>query len=379
MKIKSIRRGSAKKDIRRRMGFRLASAAGGITVMIAAMSAFAYVKLRKEFGRGKYPDRRFSNQNRFYPDYSDSHERIEVSFMSGKNTLHGYIYGMENAEPKGLLVFAHGITVGHESYINQLMWFADHGWRVFAYDATGSCTSEGKGTRGLVQSALDLDKALSYAETDERLKDLPVYLLGHSWGGYAVCAVLNFDHEVKAAASMSGYAYPIKMLQLGTEQDIGKTAAKLFSPYLKGYNLSVSGKYSKLNAVDGVNKRDIPVLIIHGENDDFVDFDRVSIYSQRYSITNPNAEYLVLTGRYADHLNFFKCDEANDYLQGFYHQRDALAEKYGGMDKIPGDELEKLVKSYDKRMINTINTELLEDIERFYLKAADGGEPAANE
>ena len=361
------------------MKFRLASAAGGITVIVAAMSAIMYANMKKEFGRGKYPDRRFSNQNRYDPDYSDTHSRIEVSFKSGKNTLRGYIYGTENKDPKGLLVFAHGITVGHESYINQLMWFADRGWRVFSYDATGSCTSEGKGTVGLVQSALDLDRALAFAETDDYLKDLPVYLLGHSWGGYAVCAVLNFDHDIKAAASMSGYAYPLKMLELGTGRAVGKAAAKLFMPYVKGYNLSVAGKHAGLNAVDGVNRRDIPVLIIHGEHDEYVDFERVSIYSQREKITNPNAEYFVLKGRYADHQNFFKCDEANDYLQDFFKKRDALASEYGGAENIPADIHEKLVRSFDKRMINTINTGLLEKIESFYLDAAHGGEPAAKE
>ena len=45
----------------------------------------------------------------------------------------------------------------------------DHGWRVLAYDATGSCESEGEGTVGLVQSALDLDAALTYVENNASL------------------------------------------------------------------------------------------------------------------------------------------------------------------------------------------------------------------
>ena len=363
-----------KRAARRRMLKRLLPAAGVLTAIVGTMAAFTAYRMKQSFGRGGYPDRRFSNQKRYDPDYSVSHSRYEVSFRSGKNTLHGFIYGMENAAPKGLLVFAHGITVGHESYINQLMWFADRGWRVFAYDATGSATSEGKGTVGLVQSALDLDKALSYAETDDRLKDLPVYLLGHSWGGYAVCAVLNFDHKIKAAASLSGYAYPNEMTLLGTEQNIGKAGAAIFAPYVKGYNFTKFGKYTNLNAVDGINRSGLPVLVIHGENDTYVDIDRVSIYSKREKITDPNAEFYLLRGRYADHLSFFKNDAANDYLKEFDRRHEALAAEYGG--KIPDDLQERFVKSFNKRMVNSINTDLLELIEEFYDRAAAKEEPA---
>ncbi|MCR4645294.1 MAG: alpha/beta hydrolase, partial [Oscillospiraceae bacterium] len=110
--------------------------------------------MRINFGRGEYPDRRYYSFYWFDPDYSDTHTRENVQFTSGKNTLQGYIYGLDNLDTdaaKGLIVFAHGIGAGHENYINQLMWFADRGWVVFAYDATGSCTSEGSGTVGLVQ------------------------------------------------------------------------------------------------------------------------------------------------------------------------------------------------------------------------------------
>ena len=382
MRISSIERGSAAG--KRRIGFRLASAAGGITLLAAAMSAYTCYTMKKEFGRGGYPERRFSYQKRYYPDFCGTHSRIGVSFMSGKNTLRGFIYGSDIQSPKGLIVFAHGITVGHESYINQLMWFVDRGWRVFTYDATGSGTSEGSGTVGLVQSALDLDKALTFAENDELLKDLPVYLLGHSWGGYAVCAVLNFGHKVQAVASMSGYAYPMKMYELGTERAVhgNKAAAKLFMPYVSAYNRAVAKKSAKLNAVDGINRSgELPVLIIHGKHDNYVDFDRVSIYSYRDSITDPNAEYLVLHGRYADHQCFFKTDAANDLTKVFYEKRGELEKKYGGLGNIPGEELDAFFAGFDMDSLNEPNSGLLEYIEAFYLKAktAHGGEPSANE
>ena len=176
----------------------------------------------------------------------------------------------------------------------------------------------------------------------------------------------------------------MKMYELGTERAVhgNKAAAKLFMPYVSAYNRAVAKKSAKLNAVDGINRSgELPVLIIHGKHDNYVDFDRVSIYSCRDSITDPNAEYLVLNGRYADHQCFFKTDAANDLTKVFYEKRGELEKKYGGLGNIPGEELDAFFAGFDMDSLNEPNSGLLEYIEAFYLKAkaAHGGEPSANE
>ena len=60
---------------------------------------------------------------------------------------------------------------------------------------------------GMAQSAIDLDAALTYIESNDELNGLPVLLYGHSWGGYAAAAVLGSDHDIKASVSISGYSY----------------------------------------------------------------------------------------------------------------------------------------------------------------------------
>lgn len=351
-----------------------------LIVLAALLAVFVILCLatagimRSQFGRSAYPDPRFYSYYFFDPDYSDTHTRENVQFTSGKNTLQGYIYGLENleAEPKGLLVFAHGIGSGHESYINFLMWFADRGWVVFAYDATGSCTSEGDGTVGLVQSALDLDAALTYAEQDDRFDGLPVCLLGHSWGGFAVGGVQNFDHELTAACTLSGYAYPLEMLQHGAEETVGKPLAGVFRPFALGYNRLMFGQYAGLNAVDGINHAGIPVLIAHGELDTDVPYEGISILSKRDEITNPNAVFYTITGPYANHNSYFSSDEANAYKKEFNAQGEALAEQYNG--EIPDDVREAAYASVDKPLINQVNEPLLGMIEDFYLDAIAAAE-----
>lgn len=338
-----------------------------LVVSFAAGMIVTSVMMADNFSRGEYSDPRFT-VDYYYEHYQAEYPRTEVEFKSGDNTLMGFIYGEDN--DKGLLVFAHGIGSGHEAYMKELLWFVDNGWRVFAYDATGSGHSEGNGTRGLPQSALDLDAALTFAESDARLNSLPVYLMGHSWGGYAVAAVLNFNHKITGAASISGYNEPIEMIFEWTE-DMGEFRY-VMTPFVWIYNKALFGKYSGLTAVDGINRKNkptVPVLIIHGTEDGTIGYDKSSIISEKENITNPNAQYLTLNG--GGHNNIFYTKEALEYINEFNKDYRAVYDQYNG--KIPEDVLEKIYSDCDRELVNTPNEDLLSQIESFFLSCPTNG------
>lgn len=330
-----------------------------LAALFTAATVITAVNMDANFGRGEYPDPRFT-LDYFYEHYKADYPRVEVSFKSGDNTLRGFIYGAEN--DKALLVLAHGIGNVHEGYMKDILWFVDRGWRVFAYDATGSGYSEGNGTRGLPQSALDLNEALTFAENDERLSGLPVYLLGHSWGGYAVTAVLNFDHDIKGVASIAGYAEPVQMIYEFAERVVGDFRLLLY-PSICLYNWLRFGKYAGLSAVDGINKSDVPVLIFHGTKDTMIGYNESAIINHRDEITNPNAEFVTLEG--VTHSGMFYTAEARTYNNGeFSDKRHELYEKYG--DDIPESELVLLYENANRDLMNVPNEELLERIESFF-------------
>ena len=326
-------------------------------------------EMKKIFSRGEYPDHSLSAYY-WYEDYSTDYPREQVQFQSGEVTLTGFIYGMENTDK--LLVFAHGIGAGHENYLNTLLWFVDQGWRVFAYDATGSGYSEGSGTRGLSQSALDLDSALTFAEQDARLKNLPKVLLGHSWGAYAAAAVLNFDHDVKASVSIAGYADPVEMLSERAEDMMGHTAAVCVHPFMWLYHKAIFGKYAGLDAVDGINHANIPVLLVHGVDDDTVSFARSSIIAHQSEITNPLLETCVIRGAYAGHSNIFNSDESNRYQDTI--KKNAGIDRYPN-GKLPDDVKREMVANANPETVNQVNEDLMQTIDMFYLRAL---ESAAN-
>ncbi|MGN1339666.1 MAG: alpha/beta hydrolase [Oscillospiraceae bacterium] len=327
-----------------------------VILLFAVLTIVVAVLMNMKFGRGDYISQQLS-ANYYYPKYESDYPRVNVSFKSGENTLQGYIYGADN--DKALLVFAHGINSGHEVYMKSLLWFVDNGWRVFTYDATGSGHSEGAGTMGLPQSAVDLDAALDYIEADPELSVLPRFLMGHSWGGYAVTAVLNLGHEVDGVASVSGYAEPIEMIYEFAGQMIGG-ARVLAYPSMWLYNKLLFGEYAGLSAVDGINCTDTPVLIIHGTEDEVIGYEESAIMHKRDLITNPSVEYLTLEG--CNHKDMF------DTPEGIVIKQE-IKETISGMkqEREPSEsEIAAVYQSADLDAANQPNAEFLSQIESFF-------------
>lgn len=338
-----------------------------IVISIVVGYVITCVEMNKNFGRGDYPEKRFA-ATYFYDHYENDYPRQEVSFLSGENTLKGYIYGGSN--DKGLIVFAHGIGGGHEYYLKLLTKLVDDGWRIFAYDATGSGNSEGEGSKGLAQSVIDLDLALDFTESDPELGKMDTYVLGHSWGGYAAAAVLNFDHDIKGCVSMSGYNTPYEQLAESCDSMFGKASFLLY-PFIWTYNKMKFGKDSSWSAVDGINKTDIPVLVIHGSNDEIIGFENSAIIAHKDEITNPNVEYKVFSeeGRNG-HNTYFYTPEYKEYKEKVLTPKsEALKEKYGS--DIPDDELEEYYSSIDKELYNGFNQEIIDLIDVFFTKCSE--------
>jgi len=219
--------------------------------------------------------------------------REEVWFYSGKNKLQGFIYGGEN--DKGLVVISPGIYSYADEYDRIIRHLADKGWRVFSYNMTGVDKSEGYSMRGLSQAVIDLDAALTYIEKTSVFDGLPVMLAGFSLGGYAVCAVLNYDHRVDAVVSLAGFNSTKDVTKEQAAAEIGGIYY-IISPQVSALEKQLFGKTAKLTAVGGINKSPIPVMIALCSNDDIVPVSTISIYAHRKSITNPHVEIVYLDG-----------------------------------------------------------------------------------
>ena len=200
----------------------------------------------------------------------DGLECEEYTFPSDRGQmLAGYLYSA-GEEQKGTVVIAHGFGGGgHNSYMDAANYFAQHGWYVFAYDATGTDKSEGEGVGGVPQGVIDLDHAISFVEADEALSGLPIVLFGHSWGAYSVCSVLNYHPEVKAVIECSGFNSSSDMFESGGKSQAGDLIYAM-TPFVKIYERFKYGKYAKNTAMDGFESTEAPVMVVHSADDDVI-------------------------------------------------------------------------------------------------------------
>lgn len=350
---------------------RVLKIAFGIILTLAvlfAASSMVGMKLiyDAQFGRFELPDPATSAEipyDGLGPDYP-----VELaSFFSGKNRLQGYIYHRPGSP--GVVVVAHGLGGGAQSYMAEIKYFLDQGWSVFAYDATGSYRSEGQGTRGFPQSLLDLDAALKYVRTRPDLAPLPVLVFGHSWGGYAAANILHFDHKLAGVVSVSAPSSATEMIIEQGAEMLGPIM-ETQRPFVWLYQWLLFGKTATLDAVDALNKTTVPALIIHGTEDAVVRFQGSAIISKREQITNPKVQFLALAeeGRNG-HNNILRSRESLEYTKAVNAELRELAAEHGG--EIPIELKREVFAKLDKALANEVNEELLGQIHEFFLRCVE--------
>lgn len=330
-------------------------------VVVFSVISFVFIKMNFDdvFGRTELGE--YTAYLR-YEDVEEQYDRELLSFVSGENQLQGYLYGVENT--KGLVVISHGLGGGAESYMAETCYFVDHGYQVFGYDNTGCYRSEGSNCVGLSQSVLDLDAALTYIEHEERFKEMPVFLYGHSWGGYAVTAIFNYDHDIAASVSVAGFNEPMDMILEWTIDMMGGFAYVEY-PYIYLYQLMLFGKNANMSAVDGINRTDAKVLIVHGNEDTTVGYHGAGTIAYRDDITNENVQYKICDRKNQNgHNNLFMSLDAIAYSEEIDAEYEKLYEQHNG--DIPNEIEAQFYSNVDKAKMNELDDAFMQDVVAFY-------------
>ncbi len=220
--------------------------------------------------------------------------RTEKEYYSGENLLSGYLYesGIRDRY-NSLIVLAPGFNAGADSYLWQISELNNRGWSVFAFDPTGCYSSQGESTVGFAQEIIDLDNTLKYIEKNNRFGYNDIVIMGHSRGGYAACCNLAYGHNVSAVISVSGINSAMDGIMGASVNYVGGLAYLNYG-FLWLYQTMLFGADTvNLSADEEISKSDVPVLIVHGEQDKQVPLSRYSIISQKDKIKSKNVEYYV--------------------------------------------------------------------------------------
>jgi len=313
------------------------------------------------FGRAEKPKQ---SMYLTYDDLSRDFPRTEVKFMSEENELTGYIYG-PSKNAKGMVVISHGIGGGADSYIQEATYFAKKGYKVLSFSNTGCHESEGEGTMGLSQSVIDLDAALDFVEAQKEFEDLPVFLYGHSWGGYAVTAILNYDHPVAGVVSIAGYNSPMEMIMAWCRPQMGNIVPYAEYPFIWIYQKLLFGGASNLSAAEGINNVDTPVLIIHGTDDEVIAFDGPSIIAHRDEITNPNVVYMAIDEEGKNHhSDLWMTEDALAYISEMAWELEMLS-----VNKASEDERREWYERIDREKSSELDEVFMQDVYSFFRDA----------
>ena len=305
-------------------------------------------------------------------DYSRVEKRLPRTtffFPSGRWKLQGYFYPCHGA--KGMVVVCHGMHAGADDYIPFIEYFVRNGFAVFTYDCQGTYASEGNSTVGMCTPLVNLDHALTYIEKNKKLSQYPLFLFGHSWGGYAATSVLAIHKNIRACSAVAPFNNGYTLLAEKEAQYAGPLVdiLKIDFPkeFLNAYQTLLFKDYTKYNAVKGINSTKIPVYIAHGNRDFVISYDHQSVISHKDEIRKRNVTYYVGTKAQAGHNTILHSPRAVAYQEKV--EKDLKRLKKERDRELTREELADFCNGVDHALYSEVNMEMMQDILNMFHKA----------
>ncbi len=273
-------------------------------------------------------------------DFPELHQEEYLFESSLGHTLAGAFYYYDGFDEKKLVIFEHGMGSGHTGYMTEIEKLCRAGYRVFAYDHTGCMKSGGESTNGFLQSLHDLDDAVKALKNDERYGNLPISVIGHSWGGFSTLNISALHPDIEKAVAMSGF--------ISAEQILKGFFKGILSPFCKkilALEKEANPDYIRFNALDTLKNTKSEVLVIHSDDDKTVSaVNNFDILEKELS-GRENIKFLRLTGK---NHNPNYTDDAVKYKDKFFAEYQKALKKKA---LTTAEEKEAFKKKYDwKRM-----------------------------
>lgn len=136
-----------------------------------------------------------------YDDFGVKTDKYECK--GNNETIIGYFLHNEKYDESKLFIVCHGMWSTKEAYIQEAGYIAQKGYLVYLFDYLGTNESSGKNLIGFNNSIYSLDIVLNHLKNDPKYQNKDIYLVGHSWGGYAVTNITKLHPDVKGIIALA--------------------------------------------------------------------------------------------------------------------------------------------------------------------------------
>jgi len=195
-------------------------------------------------------------------------EDVTFKSVDGMKTF-GYLYRPKGEGPFPAIVRVHGGVHG-QARLRPQDYFVDHGYVVLDVDYRGS-DGHGKDYRNkLAMGEKEVDDVIAggkYLQTLTYIQKDKLAVTGDDRGAYITYVVLARSNPFKVAAAVNGFTDLAKQYEYEEEiapNFMGMRALMKGSPYTNG------DKFKDLSPITFAGKINVPVLILHGNNDRLV-------------------------------------------------------------------------------------------------------------
>ena len=211
------------------------------------------------------------------------YELLEIRSYDGLR-LHGRYYHQADGAP---------LLIGFHGYRGTPSWdfsggsslYSGLGFNILLIEERGHCSSEGHTITFGVKERRDCISWAEYA-VSRFGEDTPIIIAGISMGAATVLMAsgLKLPKNVKGIIADCPFTSPKEIIDKVTEKDL-KIPARLAYPFTWTAAFLFAGfRLNEADAASAVRNTPVPVLLIHGEADDFVPIEM----SRKIHASNPD-------------------------------------------------------------------------------------------
>ncbi len=316
-----------------------------LAILVLGLSFFLFVYFKTVSFHKSMFNKRFDLDPRikYYTKEEFNLNTTKIEINSNGKKIVGYLYFNDNYNKDKIIVFCHGMYSSKEAYMQDIGYIANKGYLVLGFDYLGTNESEGT-LLGFGNSLKSTDEIIKYIKSNDELKNKEIYVVGHSWGGYAAGNIVKLHNDIKGTVLLA----PITSVEEIAKSMSPKRIHKFLPIYLN-YDNRQTGGYSKYDVVDSLRDYSGNILVIQSKIDPVIP-SNISIDRIRELLPNKdNIKYLEPKNRLH---NPEYTEEASNYFMEFQKNSKGLTE----------DELTKYMETCNFHKMGELDKNIMDEI-----------------